>query len=264
MQQAFKHLSHAVVVGAFCSASAAHASLTITSQSYHHELLVPNLGSPPIPVVTQSPGFYEATIAPQTYDIQGHYPIYPGQFTSNVTDAASSRVITSASSSNLSVRLQTHASRVVNVLAYAQYSDDFDRVLARASTFVRFSLAAASHVQLSLVRSAYVASGSLNGFPLDLNLIMRRIGDPSGSWGLSAPQATGIFASQSVFLPAGDYSISLRSGPMHGPYADSAIVPGSMDMTIDFSMTVIPAPATCSLVFMGALAASHRRRRIYP
>lgn len=256
MQSTFG-LSLVAVIAA--SATAAFGSITVTSQSASASLYVSN-GA--VPAVTQSPGFYEATIAPQTYDIEGYYPIYPGQFTSNVTDAASSRVTTSTSSSSLSVRLQTHASRVVNVLAYAEYSDNADRVLARASTFIRFSLAADAQVQLSLVRSAYTASGRLNDFPLDLNMIMRRIGDPSGFWGLAAPAATGISAGQSVFLRAGDYSVSLSSGPMHGPCADRFIASGSMDMTIDFSMNIIPAPTTCSLVFIGAFAATHRRRRI--
>jgi hypothetical protein len=260
MQFAFTRPSFAFVATVLSVASGSHGSITITSQSYQHELLVPNLASPPVPVVTQTPGFYEAVIAPQTYDIQGFYPIYPEQFISNVTDAASSSVTTNATSSNLSLQLQTRASRVVNVLAFAEYSDNSDKVLARVSTFVRFSLAADSQVQLSLVRSAYSASGSLNRFPLDLNMIMRSIRDPSGAWGLAAPEATGVSAAQSIFLPAGEYSVSLSSGPMHGPYADRFIAPGSMDMTIDFSITVIPSPGVLGLAGMGGLVAMRRRR----
>lgn len=261
MQFAFTRPSFAFVATVLSVAGGSHGSITITSQSHTHELLVPNLASPPVPVVTQTPGFYEAVIAPQTYDIQGSYPIYPGQYTSNVTDAASSRVITNATPSNLSVQLQTRASRVVNVLAYAEYSNNSDEVLARASTFVRFSLAADSQVQLSIVRSAYTASGSLNYFPLDLNMIMRRIGDPSGMWALAAPEATGVTAGQSIFLRAGEYSMSLGSGPMHGPYADRFIAAGSMDMTIDFSLTVVPSPGVVGVASVASMALLRRRRR---
>lgn len=111
MQFTFTRPSFAFAATVLSVAGGVHGSITITSQSHTHELLVPNLASPPVPVVTQTPGFYEAVIAPQTYDIPGYYPIYPGQFISNVTDAASSRVITNETPSNLSLQFLTCCQR---------------------------------------------------------------------------------------------------------------------------------------------------------
>lgn len=257
-------LGAATLAAAAAMTQSSWGSLTVTGQSYTASVYTfytyyraPNGDGR---VITQSAGMYDMSQPPVTYDMIGFDPTHTTSPQVNVTDAASARAMVTQSSSNIAVRLQTHASRVVNSsVGTGEYSSLQNGVFAQIRSETTFSLATGSQVQLTHNRSTYVGSGALNAFPYGLNAILRNVDNPQVSWEFNALAQTGTAQSRSVFMPAGNYSLWVSTGQLHGPFDMNSILPGSMDMTIDFSMTIVPSPS--ALAFTGLAGAWSMRRR---